>query len=871
MRNPASLWASPVWYRRVYDGIIASCCVLPPIWAFRMLASAVRFSFVGYVVLLSVAVGCNRDRGEGSKSGQTLDRIVAEPLQVLPASSLAKVSYAKRSSWVQTRQAVKAPAGTEKIDLRYDVLRQGDRSVQFSADQNMVFSRSAALPTGQAKQLEQSLFVPPSPDLGAFGGDSFRASLPVKVDIVDRSFGSSLLQQTERIQILNEYQTCFVILADHVERHAFWNRSNVVRWPAGFSSPISTIPFQCIYVSSDDAKSSLPSQFYGWLNTSTICWNETSADDLTEQQQQAIVDWLHAGGRLIINGPTSIDGLANSFLQGYLPLEKLVSNDSQAGDLTETLNSFAVAKSTYEFTLDGGATLENPEELEDRPPVNEKLKASAIVSNLCAGDLANEASWVQGCHGLLAERAVGAGRVCMSTFDLAGQELTIWPSYGSFLNATVFRLPGRTWAINGDERYSFYNEQMTGREQLLSSFSNLTLLSRREPHRNTPKSTRSDYSFPGDGQTVSQSWNGTNGETRWTDGAWFSQIALDSLRQISGIKVPPVNYLLKLLTVYLAILVPANWIVFRIIGRLEWAWFTIPVIALVGAGIIARMLQVEIGFARSQNSVSLLQTQAGYPRGILTQYVSLYSSLSTRFSVSLPDQNGVVSPVGSLGVSDKKIEYRAFDDQGSGIRSLPIRSHTTSTFHAEEVVSMNGDFDIQIDDARRKQIVNNTRLALRDTVLLVTSSDRQELFWVGDVGASDTIDVDEAEAFQFAQLGERLRKSFDQRERNRQGPATGEESVSMDRQDLAIVNAITGFALMPAHPRTEATILAWTENDISTLRISPAASQISGRTVVCCQRFKSAYAPPEQDRNLPPRIFESDDWNDSSNFDENVD
>ena len=42
---------------------------------------------------------------------------------------------------------------------------------------------------------------------------------------------------------------------------------------------------------------------------------------LTNQQQQALLDWLHWGGQLIISGPSSLDKLKGSFLAPYLPGE----------------------------------------------------------------------------------------------------------------------------------------------------------------------------------------------------------------------------------------------------------------------------------------------------------------------------------------------------------------------------------------------------------------------------------------------------------------------------------------------------------------------------------------------------------------------
>ncbi len=49
------------------------------------------------------------------------------------------------------------------------------------------------------------------------------------------------------------------------------------------------------------------------------------------------------------------------------------------------------------------------------------------------GKLTEDAQWVAGCEGLLAQRRVGAGRIVMSLFPIDEDVLIKWPSYGSFL------------------------------------------------------------------------------------------------------------------------------------------------------------------------------------------------------------------------------------------------------------------------------------------------------------------------------------------------------------------------------------------------------------------------------------------------------
>ncbi|MFM8398786.1 MAG: hypothetical protein ACKOAH_13235, partial [Pirellula sp.] len=76
-------------------------------------------------------------------------------------------------------------------------------------------------------------------------------------------------------------------------------------------------------------------------------------------------------------------------------------------------------------------------------------------------------------------------------------------------------------------------------------------------------------------------------------GAWNSESLVTNtssnyLKKLSGINVPNLSTILKWLLGYLIVLVPMNWLVFRLLGRLELAWLAAPFIAIAGVFVIAR-------------------------------------------------------------------------------------------------------------------------------------------------------------------------------------------------------------------------------------------------------------------------------------------
>ena len=89
------------------------------------------------------------------------------------------------------------------------------------------------------------------------------------------------------------------------------------------------------------------------------------------------------------------------------------------------------------------------------------------------------------------------------------------------------------------------------------------------------------------------------------------------------------------------------------IGRLEYAWFAVPVIAIGGAAFVARAARLDIGFARSQTQLAMVEMQPDYPRGHLSRVVAIYNSLSSSYDVQFRTIDGAAGPaVSTLTLND---------------------------------------------------------------------------------------------------------------------------------------------------------------------------------------------------------------------------
>src|SRR5207249_9125491 len=118
---------------------------------------------------------------------------------------------------------------------------------------------------------------------------------------------------------------------------------------------------------------------------------------------QALLDWLHWGGQLVISGPNSLDKLKGSFLGPYLPAEATQSIKLQQADFDELNARFSLQRNPSHVAIEQeppkGEKLRRITIIEERPMVGVELKLHATAREM------------DGTGGLVVERRVGGGRV----------------------------------------------------------------------------------------------------------------------------------------------------------------------------------------------------------------------------------------------------------------------------------------------------------------------------------------------------------------------------------------------------------------------------------------------------------------------------
>ncbi len=701
----------------------------------------------------------------------------------------------------------------------------------------LVTSRPVALPKGQQKSLETLFFAPRSAVP--------RTSTWIANRLHDRRHGEQSQATMEPILHMPSFQYFLVVLARDRSRWGYLKVLDCVRPPAEFV-PINAEE-ACYYrvlLPRTDQPLALPTQSLCWTNIAYLVWDDVLPTALSPEQQQALLDWLHWGGGLIISGPQTLDALRGTFLEPYLPATAAATTQLDAAALAELNAHWTVAEQDQRRTIEpavpwSGITLA-------RHPA---------------------AEFVNGTGGLVAERRVGRGRVVVTAFHLNEPDLIQWKSYDSFFNACILRRPHRRYDVTRGQ-FDFVGPRAPERWDP-AVVSNVRYLTRdstdpAEMGGEPRLHSAADDAAPTVAQEVAVAMNfrgpGSEGEVvdsdsfdalkaesgvaAWNDFSWVSSVARKTLRNAAGISVPKRAFVLWMIGSYLVLIVPVNWLVFRLIGRVEWAWVAVPVAALGWGMLVVWLAQLDIGFARAETEIAVLEVQPDFSRAHLTRYTALYSSLSTSYDVHFDDPSAVAQP---FSVDWKLLRGQAPSTvalRTTGDRSLDdylVSSNSTGMLHSEQMFNLGGSLSWHGSGDAPATLENNTHLRLSGVAIVRCRLNSRgesvaESAWVGDLPPGGKVVV----TFQ-ARDERRMNDARDQSPLTRENPPDG--GLSLRR---LIDGAQDHQSLRPGDVR----LVAWQARPLVGMRIEPAASQARRATLVVAQLQFSPEEPPGPDVNL---------------------
>ncbi len=806
-----------------------------------VLAGATRLAFCTVLMLAIVAFpGCGGCRKEGDEDAAkkttrqsrlpplTLgNHIRSQPYDRSPIQQ----TLVKPGHWNSTVQTVRANHRDMPIEVEsYAVDSQGNRLPLDYLPHQLTVSRPGALPRGQARTIESWTY---SPKIPAADG----RSVTIERRIRARSGGREGVRFQQPTTAMPDYQYFFVVLADTPDRYAFLRQNIFALYqpPSDFAETAPARYYRVVIPPS--ARTGLPLSTHSltWTNTAAILWDGLRPNQLNPSQQQALLDWLHWGGQLIISGPGSLEKLTGSFLEPYLPADRVAAVELKGADFQplDEYWSLASAKTQKRHGLQ----------------VNDATPVPGISLQL-----REEGRMLEGCGQLVAERRVGGGRVVVTAFPLAYRTLLNWQSLDNFINGALLRHPGRKFREDefATVEYSWSDYPAMTRDPRIVSLVRYFSRDAGSPiplaSTNNTETTDAPDTDP---VPPKENWwwagyqrDQFSGVAGWNDFSPASNAAREILREAAGISIPENSFVLRTVTLYLIVLVPLNWGFFRLIGRVEWAWVAAPLIALLASLTVVRLAQLDIGFARSRTEVSTLEIQGGYPRAHLTRYSALYTSLSTNYALEYDDETALVQPM----PSDPNYQRHAFDaavpvqlqrDRQVRLTGFSVISNSTGLVHSEQMYDLGGSLKLTGNEAQGYMLHNASDVLVRDAAAFRRRLDGQlEIAWLGDVEPHTQARLPWTPAPRNEVLASAWTEVSIMSDRGKQpGEVSLGRLVTIATQQLPLG---TG----------DVRLVGWSDHDWEGQTIKPAASQVQTRTLIIAHLQRGPLPPPQRDVNL---------------------
>lgn len=654
--------------------------------------------------------------------------------------------------------------------------------------------------------------------------------------INDRNSGTEVFLYQPKIEAIPAYQYNLVVLGKEPAQYAFLKVTNSVRapWEEEFEES-SQILYQVSLLKAG-VEMPLPENALAWTSVAYLIWDEVDPTRFTVDQQKALLDWIHWGGRLIISGPDSLALLKGSFLDPLLPAE-------DAGPRSITTEQIA-AWSAFWGRRDSGAPI---------APLAPTKPFSGI--QLQPRD---EATELAGGGGLFYVRNAGRGAVVVSALQLNERSFVNWPGFDGFLNAGLLGRPRRIFSTG-----PFGAAQVTWADfptrRLDAHFMTPLRVFARDAQvaTNTQRVTQDTTNiFAVPTQQTLLAVDRPGGVAAWDEFSPAANAARETLLVAAGVQVPGVGFILGSLAFYLLVLVPVNWLIFHTIERIEWAWIAVPFIAIAGTWVVVKQAQLDIGFVRSQTEVAILEMQGACDRGWLSRFAAMYSSLATTYEAEFPEHaSAAILPFPANGTEATVWQETIVFQQGGSPRlaGLTVSSSATRLVHAEQLVQLEGAIQLGKSSQGVDQVENRTQYLLRDAAIVRRTFDpqgkaRYDGCWLGEIKSKGS-----------ALLGMR-RLQWEPKElpfvSERASAAKGRSQPAMDVD--AVLRLAFKFADKndPLNTRREETrLIAVLDQALPGMEVTPEASQRNGATVVIAHLAYGDLPAPQPDVNSPADVF----------------
>jgi hypothetical protein len=627
----------------------------------------------------------------------------------------------------------------------------------YGSQRDIVVSRPVSMDRNTPTRMSFPLFMPP-------GYMPKRIGKLVDLDL----YREGGLRPTEiwqaNVRAMEPHQMVVLVLAREPGTYTGWTKM-MAGIPSSISRDASSLDNGRYYrfvlneqVNASDSAAPMkpflaPSALY-WTTISHAIWDGMDPNLLDVDQQRAMLDWLHWGGQLtIVGGADSRLGLLReSFLSPYLPADPGGTNEQFD---TQSLKTLA---EVYRPPFRPSDSL-NEEERENLEQDNRRAQRSewAVKPGVPTPyydpatpivTAARTPLFVTGLRprpgaatipfgskqdtNLAVEWRVGRGRVTILAVNLTDPALARWRGLDTLVRRVVLRRPEEVRppprTLGGEEPRA---PMISG-----SDLSWMRIAARDTGGPYTLEVQNSDNVTRYPGSQILDDVYPKEETCTWTDSAILPVMAREMLESASGLRIPAFSFVAKALGVYLAFLVPINWLVFRSVGRREWAWLAVPPLALVAALSVERLAAYDLGFTRGRDEIALLEMQSDYPRGHLTRFGALASTGRDSYRIAFPaDLNAVCLPLAYSASRAEQRETGTFAYMPEpALTDFRVQPRSLSYYRSEQMVGLPGPIRM-VENESGAVIENRTRMALRDVT--VTGPD-DAAFRLGDIGPGES-------------------------------------------------------------------------------------------------------------------------------------
>ena len=703
------------------------------------------------------------------------------------------------------------------------------------ADQphEMIYRRDARLVKAQRARLTMPIFLPAIPKEMAFQ--------LVRPEAIRQDE-----EWTASLRVLEPHQQLVVVLSKAAnDQFARWSQFRATLPSAARRDDPLLLDKQRYYrlvLPQEPEKPLLSAHPLTWSAISHVVWDGLAPEAIGTGQQQAIVDWLHWGGQLVIVGGAgpAFAPLRESFLAPYLPAEASGENVLRTGAELKPLSDAYPPPGGMRDPDEPIALGSNPIELWEtvgrryKPPapIPSAEKKPLFITGLAPKPGASVIPiGGEGNPPLAVEWKVGRGRVVMLAISLTDPDLLAWPGYETMVRRVVLRRPE-------ERRVSPMGQDPNGGivppryEPLVGNdLTTVRYLSRDLGAPTRQAVDEEGQAITGYSTTSVDLYASETPVGEWLDSASLPSLSRTVLEQASGIEIPGRDFVLKVILAYILTLVPLNYLICRyLLGRREWAWVVVPTLSLAFAIGVERAAAYDVGFDSSCDEIDLIETHGDYPKGLVSRFASLYATGRVKFSISYPnDPTALALPLATgRSLRGEDVTLSSFQTQPiPALTGFQVQPRSLAMFRAEQLASLPGTVRLTPTGQGPRTVVNESGLDLKDA-------------WVfelrPDVTSGGPARRDRGRGFGPARPARESLK-----------PITPQAAGELDPRPFLELLRERSVATRPEEVG-ELRLIAWAEKTIAGQAIDPPVDRLRGFTLVVAHLEPSPLLDPASER-----------------------